>query len=479
MKTVLSLLLFFVFTAAFSQSYVTRDIKSFGAKGNGITNDHDAFIKAAEFFNKRGGNGKLLIPKGLYLVGKQVFNKNTKAKPVYEGQDLLHLRKVNNFTIEGSLGNLIKYKDSMRFGAFEPATGKAHLHGSNYFVDPPFKAQPGIAITIDSSSNVRIINVNLHGNAQNLSKGGVYGDVGIQLEHTGIYISNSKNVTVDKVSVVHFGLDGITIANAPSKNTELDGMIVTNSRFEYNGRQGLSWTGGNDLTVSNSKFNHTGMGSLYSPPGAGVDIEAEVGPVKNGKFENCEFINNKGCGLVAHSGTSSDCTFIKCTFWGTQTWSMWVQKPGFTFTSCNIFGSMVHGYNSSTDADATKYIRCLFEDRPYKNKEPFGNFLIETNHARRVRFENCIMLAHKQKIFWMESRGDFKAAEKYQIINCTLSYTGNNLPDKDFVCLLRGVTYKNSTFVITDPHAKNKGYYFNNYPSEYNVDLGGNKFIIR
>ncbi|RYZ61233.1 MAG: hypothetical protein EOO14_05525 [Chitinophagaceae bacterium] len=67
MKTFLLSLFIFTSTIGYSQAFITRDIKSFGAKGNGRTNDHEAFRKAAAFFNARGGNGKLVISKGTYI----------------------------------------------------------------------------------------------------------------------------------------------------------------------------------------------------------------------------------------------------------------------------------------------------------------------------------------------------------------------------------------------------------------------------
>ena len=59
------------------------DIKDFGAKGDGQTNDHDAFVAAAAAINKQGG-GKLIISPGTYIVGKQfVYNQgNIAAKNI-------------------------------------------------------------------------------------------------------------------------------------------------------------------------------------------------------------------------------------------------------------------------------------------------------------------------------------------------------------------------------------------------------------
>ena len=174
--------------------------------------------------------------------------------------------------------------------------------------------------------------------------GGIYGDKGWQLQHYGIFIMNSQNVLVNKINAHHFGLDGICVSNKETSSP--DSISITNSTFEYNSRQGLSWVGGNQLYVKNCKFNHTGKGKFYSSPGAGLDIEAEAGPIRNGVFDSCEFIDNIGLGMGADSGDSGDCTFNDCTFWGTTNYSLWVRKPNFKFNGCNIYGSTAHGYNS-------------------------------------------------------------------------------------------------------------------------------------
>ncbi|HYH15773.1 MAG TPA: glycosyl hydrolase family 28-related protein, partial [Flavisolibacter sp.] len=111
---------------AVGQSYVTKDIKSFGAKGDGKTNDQAAFEKAAAYFNQRGGNGKLVIPRGTYIIGQQDFTQGKDGKPAYFGHDVLRLVSIKNLTIEGKDGAKLKYSDSLRFGAFNPETGKVH-----------------------------------------------------------------------------------------------------------------------------------------------------------------------------------------------------------------------------------------------------------------------------------------------------------------------------------------------------------------
>jgi hypothetical protein len=458
-----------------AQSYVTKDIKSFGAKGDGKTDDHAAFERAANYFNKRGGRGKLVISPGTFLVGKQHYTKGEGGKPAYLGADLLRLSGVKDMVIEGSRGSRIRYKDGLRFGAFNPKTGKAHEHGNNYFVKGDWAAIIGHCIFLDNARNVSIRNLELDGNNGKVILGGVYGDVGRQLPHYGIFIRNSKSITVEGVKAHHFALDGICVSNKAS-DTE-DDIKLLNSAFEYNSRQGLSWIGGNDLKVKGCKFNYTGQGAFASNPGAGLDIEAEVGPVRNGKFENCEFINNKGAGMVADSGDGGYCEFKECTFWGVDSWAVWVRKPGFRFEDCTIYGSVVHGYNARTDKEATQFIDCHFEDKPYQGKEPHGNFLVESNGVKRMSFTGSSFVTHKMKVAWLQLGKEHQPEEKYQFTDCRFTMYNDNLGKGDFIAVIRGIRYRDCTFEFKSKEAKKKGYYLNDCCGPLNTDAGGNKVV--
>jgi len=477
MRIILTLFFFIYFLAANGQTYVAKNIKTFGAKGDGKTNDNKAFQKAADFFNKRGGHGKLLIPKGIYIIGGQIFTGGQPNKPAYENAKTLQFSHIKNFIIEGETGSKLKYKDSMRIGAFLPESGKVYEHGNNLFVNHAYAAIPGYCILIENCQNFRILNLDLDGNSSHMIIGGVYGDFGRQMPHYGIFIQNSQNIYVDRINAHHFGLDGICVSNI--KNETRDSIRITNSIFEYNSRQGLSWIGGNDLYVENCKFNHTGKGKFVSPPGGGLDIEAEVGPIRNGVFSNCEFIDNEGIGMGADSGDSGDCTFNNCTFWGVSNYSLWVTKPNFTFNDCNIYGSTALGYNSPNAKEATKFVDCHFEDKLYNGKVPFGNFLVESNNMRYISFTQCTFVSNIKKLAWLNSPGNYPKEEKYQLINCSFTINNSNLPERDFVAVIRGATIKNCTFTFTDPLAKTKSYFLGGYDEPGNILLGTNKIIYK
>lgn len=480
MKKIFSfLLLCFLFniSGVYSQKYLIRDIKNFGAKGDGKTNDQQAFEAAANFFNVRGGNGTLTISKGIYIVGKQTFTGGQPNKSAYEGEDVLRFINIKNLKIIGSANTILRFKDSLHFGSFSPGTGLPYQHKSGVFRDNHYAAFVGSCIHFYKCTKVSVSNLKMDGNNKGLILGGTWADVGIQLVHYGIFIENSNNVTINNMNVHHFGLDGICVAN--EARLQKDSINILNSTFEYNSRQGLSWVGGNNLISKNCKFNNTGQAAFSSPPSAGVDIEAEVGPVRNGYFLNCEFINNKGVGMVADAGNDSACTFKNCIFWGIDTYSIWITKPAFTFDGCNIYGSFVHGYNSPDERNATKFISCNFEDKSYNDKEPFGNYLIESNNSKRVSFYYCKFITNKKRLCWISIDPKTLTEEKYQFTNCT--FLINNISDSNRVLVgsVRGMALKNCTFDFINPQAKRKKMDFINFKDGVNVDLGGNKILNR
>ena len=411
-----------------AQTLVTKNIRDFGAQADGTTNDTEAFLKAAAFFNQRGGNGKLVIPRGVYIVGKQLFSNGDITKNAYAGVHILDFKNIAHMVIEGDDGTILKYADKLKLGSFDPVTGA--IFNDNNPAAPMYKyaSEIGNCIGLTNCKNVTIKNLVLDGNNKSIYFGGRYDDKGIQLQHVGIFIRDSHSIFIDKVKANYFGLDGIEIMNAAS--TSNDDIHLLNSAFEYNCRQGLSWVGGNFLDVKNCKFSHSGKSGYFSPPGAGVDMEGETGPVSNGSFDNCEFIDNTGCGMLTGGGKVSDCQFNNCTFWGTTNWSTWVVMPRFSFTSCTFYGSIVHGYNSENDADATRYIHCYFEDKPYKGQPPYGNFLIECDGTRRIVFDSCTFVLHTKRLAWVDTNNAKSNEERATLRNCRFVLPKNGSDNK-------------------------------------------------
>ena len=477
MKYILLIILSLSLFIAKSQDYIVKDIKSFGAKGDGTTNDQNAFESASNYFNKRGGNGKLIISPGKYIVGKQNFTGGQKNKPAYNGQDVLRLANIKNFTIEGQVGNIIKYMDGLRFGAFDSSSGKAFNHGNNYFVNFTHAATVGDCIFLINCSGITISGIKMDGNSDHIILGGVYGDVGIQLPHYGIFISDCRNIQINSVYIHHFALDGIAVGNKAGSTP--DNISIINSSFVYNGRQGFSWIGGNGIFVKNCKFNHTGKGNISTAPGAGVDIESEISPISNGVFRDCEFIDNNGCGLLALTGDSRNCIFTNCTFLGSTNRAIWISKPNFTFENCNIYGSYLQNADANTFANGTKISYCNFVDTVYNRVPTYGAYLIESWNEKGMSFDNCTFISKTKKLCRFVNPENYTIDEKYKFLNCKFVIGNKNLTDNDFAAEIRGATLKNCHFIFADPAAASKKYYIKGLTEKSNNDLGGNKIIYK
>jgi hypothetical protein len=428
-----------------------------GARGDGISNDTDAFRKAAALIQK-AKSAKLVLPTGIYIVGTQYHEHG--QYPYYKNKPIFELSGVDGVIIEGSPGTIIRLADGLRFGSFDKDTGErfdpvmAEAFKNGLFVDKRYAAYPGNVLAISNSKNVTLCDFELDGNSRKLVLGGTYGDTGRQLPASGLALQGNSNVWIENIVAHHHGTDGIMIGYPLMKATDAPAPhVLINITSEYNARQGLSWVGGKGLTVTNSKFNHTGRATFMSAPGAGVDIEAEESVCRDGMFTDCEFVNNAGCGIVADSGDGGYTTFKKCTIWGTTTWAMWNKKPGMRFEECNFYGSVVHAYGcKDTPALATHYSRCHFEDKEHPKHGVYRANMVVTHdgNADNVLFDNCDIVANKVKGVWLKGDAILR--------NCRITHKDTQLNDLDFQSLFRECQIENTRFSEEFPIGFTKRY---------------------
>ncbi|MGI4733585.1 MAG: right-handed parallel beta-helix repeat-containing protein [Janthinobacterium lividum] len=449
---------------AHGQSTLHKDLKKdFGAVGDGRTNDQAAFQKAADFFNKRAqtpagvGRAVLRIPAGTYLVGQ----------PDAAGMgDVLHLAGCRNLTVLGddSATTEIRYADGLRYGAFDPTTKQVYESPKAFFTDWGWGVGGATAIVLQNCDNVEVANLSLNGNSGHLLVGGHWGDTGIQVGFDGLFVSDSRRIRLRRLAVHHFGRDGIQVLNHLAKSLDdpaRENILLENSRFDYNGRQGLSITGVNGLRAVKCSFSHTGrviipaLGKpLYSNPGAGVDLEPEGGYVANVRLENCRFVDNAGQGIVSdHYGNGppnvKNIVIRNCLVWGVTNWSAWVRQPGFLFENCRLYGAFVTG--SYVAASPTRFVGCTFEDRSYHGQPAYGQFLVYSNHeARALSFANCRFVGTRNYLLHASPAAP-DTASRFQLRGCTfeLDYTEPPLGGSN---QLLGAVFSGSTSFDNGPH---------------------------
>jgi hypothetical protein len=419
--------------SAYTQTIISKNlITDFGAIGNGITNDALALRKAGRFFsnldvatglipttniNYATQKGNLTIPVGTYLIDGQVIN-NSPGPGVYYGylEDLISIANVSGFGLEIVCSGTIVYSSNIKYGCYQNIVNPSSTVGC-IPANINYGAYVGNTLLIKNSSNVNVKGLKVIGgiNATNFVTN--YSDVGIQgLGYNGIIIINSKNVTVTSADITKMGSDGIMIKN-PNLSSVLDNITLINCIFDYNGRNGLSWVGGNGLNARQCSFSNSGKNFLQGNPGCGIDIENESSlplldqnsgynpyddKIKNGQFINCTVINNVNWGLIsdgsgggANSGLNfhnKDMLFDGCTFattgWGQVVWDNGVNN---IFNNCNINGAVVHGRDAINDYEAIKFSNCNFSDE-YNNVQAStgSNRLVDYGYwGQRAKFNTC------------------------------------------------------------------------------------------
>ncbi len=377
--------------------------EAFGARGDGRTNDTAAFVALSAAISRRGG-GTIALRRTTYIVGLQRRDLSPGRGYAFAPSTLLYFKGLARaLTIKGN-GATLRCAPGLRFGTFDAARGAATRHGMPYFNQAERATPYEYMIYVEQNGGpVTITDLELDGNLPKLLIGGEYGDTGRQIAGSGIFLrDNRSDEILRRIHSHHHPQDGIMIDG-------IDNAVIAaratrrmeDVRCEYNARQGCSIVGGRNWVITGSKFSHTGRAGMMSAPGAGLDIEAE-GAKKNRNlsFQNCEFSDNAGCGLVADSGDSDGATFTGCRFIGTTNWSVWPNKPHFRFTGCTFVGCVVACFGDPDPSRAVQFHDCTFTDDPrmspngkvYREGRADGS-IADLSESQNVLFDRCRFLA--------------------------------------------------------------------------------------
>lgn len=408
----------------FSQRFVTRSIKDFGAKGDGHTNDQQAFEKASDFFNKRNGNGKLIIPKGIYIAGKQLFIGNIAGSTsMYSAGTVLKMQGCTNMEIEGQSGAIIRNPDSMRIGTFSPKTGKP-LRDSikNLAMQAEYgkyAANVTNVIVIAECVGIKVSGLGLDGNVGNFIFGGNWGigKKAYELIHYAVYVVDSKNVTVKNCNIRNFACDGIYISNT-GEEIKTRNITIDRCTVNFCGRNGLSWIGGENIKVINSVFSNQGRGMVQESPGAGISIEAENNSsCRDGFFFNCVMENNAGSAITSGSSKlSSRVKFKKCKAASPDYYTLFVDASSHEFEDCRFYGTVLIWYRAASKSDAVKFRQCSFEEN-YCNKKMYDGTYLVGAEATGTSFENCSFRSYTTASYYLNGLTKNCDPENFELLN--------------------------------------------------------------
>lgn len=410
----------------------TIHVKDFGAIADGVSNATVAFQKAAAFLQENGG--VLIIDPGTYIVGMQKLSGSYMAGSAYIAEPILEFRKAKKpITIKGVNATLVA-ADGLRYGSFNPVTGEKDSirkegNRSSYY------SAAFIFINAEACASITIEGLNLDGNSGNLNIGPSFGPEGIQLMATGIRMYNNRHVEIRDCNIHHCALDAIIVAWTGLTNSDpVYPHTIKNVKATYNGRQGLSWVGGNNLTVLNSEFSSTGRAfnkgvPVVSKPSAGIDIEIENSIIRNGRFIDCLVYDNAGAGVISIGHDTYDILFKRVNFIGTVNSAAYPKTQGLTFDSCVFVGKVERIFGSADKSKVIAFNDCLFtmDEKRSPNRKVFGDYC-EFYEGQNVIFSNCEFYAGERRLpvfnnkeiefvncrFYQNNDHDFNASAKFK-----------------------------------------------------------------
>jgi hypothetical protein len=391
----------FIYLSLFSAFAAHAQVKTvylsdFGAIANDKRPDQQAFNKAAQYINEHKGNTRLIISRGKYLVGSKPRYSRDEDIPTSSASlnDVMKLHNCNNVTIEGESNVLIKFENGLPFGTLPNRPGRADS-----------AVHIGSLFRLINCTNISFLNFSADGNNENfrLLKIWGVGNNAYEREHEGMFILNCQQVTANNVAFNGFGRDGAMILQDEDK-IPVKNIFFANCSFNNNGRNGLSWCGGENIRIYNCRFNNNGKGKIVTNPSSGLDIEPErYAPCKKGSIIKCEFSNNAGYSVVSGYADASDVSFDSCTITGNSNYALFCGSPGFTFKNTAIAGSCLLTYDAANEKDGMNFTNCSFTDSLLKKNIFSPNYLVGIT-GRYARFESCSFITYKKPVLYTEVR---------------------------------------------------------------------------
>lgn len=345
----------------------TVSIVDFGAVGDGVFMNTDAFAKAFEALEKKGG-GKLLVPAGVWYTGPIVFKSNVNmhlekgalilfnpdfdlyplVETVFEGLDTRRCqspisgRNLENIAItgEGSINGSGQYWRPLKKGKVTEKHWRETLRSGGVLLgdDYWFPTQSSLDGHLISDMNV---------------------PRGEMSEEKWLAVKDFlRPVMVSFIECKNVLLQGVLFENSPSwnvhplmcENVIIDNVFIRNPTFSQNG-DGLDLESCVNALIVNSTFD-CGDDAICIKSGKDEDGRRRNRPTENVVVENCKVFKGHGGFVVGSemSGSVRNISVRNCQFLGTDVGLRFKSTRGRGGVVENIYISDIYMFDIITDS---------------------------------------------------------------------------------------------------------------------------------
>ena len=308
-----------------NMTYKRINVRDYGAKGDGVTDDSQAIRDAISALDKNGG--VLEFPLGVYLHGDGV---TTGAD--YPGYTIPSGIWAPDPNSDPNLGRDIRFY-------FERFKNLTIIGNDSTIVSNELNGETRNNAIFDfrECDNLKVYDLIVDGNLEVRAPQFSDRDDGRgHLIRGNIYIHNCRDVYFKNVKSHYSMLDGIFAFK--SVNGESYNHIYEDCVCKYNYRQGLTLSSVSNVKVVRGEYSYTGtiFGIL---PKAGIDVEADASYAENVSIKGTVFKENASNNLVL-SFHSTKIVVDDCQFYGRS--GVVLEDPlnkGNILKNCKFFNS--------------------------------------------------------------------------------------------------------------------------------------------
>lgn len=386
--------------------------EDFGVKTDSSDNS-DALWELGQYLSSSTEPLYVVFPSGVSLIGSQQLAGATglgySYRPSYQSRSWSDPSAMGWFSVAQTSQKIIldmsgwtlKLNNGLKVGAYDPVTGNPAPDVVSETPDANYLASTGYLIKIYLAPNVEIKNGATDGNLVNLQWGGKYGNTGYQVPAYNMWVNQSEGFQISRHTFKNSAVDGLYMQATGSRSflDIIPNTVVDTCVFQDCGRNCYSLTGGANIDIINpviTRSGHlaTGIGTHFSGPEAGIDIEAEGGNPYNIRIHNPKIVNTGKCAFqtVSVPGSVNDITVdggVIHSMHSDGAVSNAGNSRNIKFKGTTIIGSIIDtGSPAAMGLECYSFIDCELQNR-YGNDYADGyrlNFKVKEFKGNTITF---------------------------------------------------------------------------------------------